>query len=216
MSAYAVIKTGGKQLRVAPDDLVVVERLAGEPGDVVSFSEVLLLADGEDVKIGAPTLEGVAVHGEIVDQGRGDKIIVFKKKRRKNYRRTKGHRQHETVLRITALGGAAPKAAAKAKAKPGAAAKAAKAETKPAPEKAADLPVLFLSTPQGEPDDLKKLNGVGPAIEKKLNAVGVYHYAQIAAFTSADVEKLEEALHMHGRVERDGWIDQAKTLAEGG
>jgi large subunit ribosomal protein L21 len=231
VSAYAVIKTGGKQLRVAQDDLVVVEKLAGEPGDVISFNEVLLLADDGDVKVGAPTLEGVAVHGEIADQRRADKIIVFKKKRRKTYRRKKGHRQHETVVRITALGGAAPKPGAKSKAKPqkaepAAEAKPAKAEAKPAKAaetkpakaepKAAESAVLFLSAPQGEPDDLKKLTGVGPAIEKKLNAVGVYHYSQVAAFTPDDVAKLEEALHMSGRVERDGWIAQAKKLAEGG
>jgi large subunit ribosomal protein L21 len=175
------------------------------------------------VKVGAPTLEGVAVHGEIADQRRADKIIVFKKKRRKTYRRKQGHRQHETVVRITALGGAAPKPAAKAKVKTEKAesrparAEAEKAETKPAAEtkSATDLPVLFLAAPKGEPDDLKKLSGVGPAIEKKLNAVGLYHFAQVAALTADDVAKLEDALHMHGRVERDGWIEQAKRLAQG-
>jgi large subunit ribosomal protein L21 len=108
VSAYAVIKTGGKQLRVAQDDYIVAEKLVGAPGEVVSFADVLMLVDGGDVKVGAPTLAGVAVHGEIEDQRRAAKIIVFKKRRRKNYRRKKGHRQHETVVRITALGGEPP------------------------------------------------------------------------------------------------------------
>lgn len=206
MSAYAVIKTGGKQLRVAPDDLVVVEKLAGEPGETVSFGEVLMLADGSDVKIGAPTLDGVAVHGEIAEQRRADKIIVFKKRRRQTYRRKAGHRQLETVVRITALGGAAPKASAKPK-----------AEKKPAPAtKGEELPVLFLSAPEGEADDLKKIGGVGPVIEKKLNALGVYHYSQISAFTPEDIAKVDELLNFKGRIDREDWIGQAKTLAEGG
>lgn len=114
MSAYAVIKTGGKQLRAAVDELIVVEKLEGEPGDVVSFGEVLLHADGDNVVIGAPTIADFLVHGEIADQRRADKIIIFKKKRRQTYRRKKGHRQHETVVRITALGGDAPAAKPKA------------------------------------------------------------------------------------------------------
>jgi large subunit ribosomal protein L21 len=215
VSAYAVIKTGGKQLRVAQDDLVVVEKLAGEPGDIVSFGEVLMLADGDDVKVGAPTLDGVAVHGEIADQRRADKIIVFRKKRRKTFRRKRGHRQHETVVRITALGGAAPKPSGKkavegkpAKTSPGTGAGKAQADS--------ELPVLFVTPHQGEPDNLKKLSGVGPAIEKKLNAVGIYSYSQVAALTPEDVATLEDTLHMAGKVGKEGWIEQAKKLAEGG
>ena len=218
MSAFAVIKTGGKQVRVAQDDVIVVEKLAGEPGDVVSFGDVLMLADGKDVKVGAPTLEGVAVHGEIADQRRADKITIIKKKRRQTYHRKKGHRQHETVVRITALGGAAPKAGAKPKAK----AETPKAEAAPkaAPEKKAaakgdELPVLYLDAPEGEADDLKKLSGVGPAIEKKLNALGIYHFHQVAAFKKADIAQVDEVLNFKGRIEREDWIGQAKKLAKG-
>jgi large subunit ribosomal protein L21 len=108
VSAFAIIKTGGKQMRAAVDDVIVVEKLEGAPGDAVTFGEVLLHQDGDAVTVGAPTIAGFAVHGEIAGQRRADKILIYKKKRRQTYRRKKGHRQHETVVRITALGGAAP------------------------------------------------------------------------------------------------------------
>lgn len=97
---FAVIKTGGKQYKVAPGDTLRVEKLPGEPGETVEIEEVLLVADGEDLKVGAPVVPGARVKATIVEQGRSRKIIVFRKKRRKNYRRKKGHRQYYTVLRI--------------------------------------------------------------------------------------------------------------------
>ncbi|MEL6363421.1 MAG: 50S ribosomal protein L21 [Pseudomonadota bacterium] len=97
---YAVVKTGGKQYRVAADDVIDVERLEGEAGDTVSLETVLMVGEGETVTIGAPTVEGATVSAEIVEQGRGEKIIVFKKRRRQNYRRKKGHRQLLTTLKI--------------------------------------------------------------------------------------------------------------------
>jgi len=98
---FAVIKTGGKQYRVAADDTITVMRLAGEPGDKISFGEVLALANGSETKIGAPFLDGVSVAGEIVEQTRGKKVIAFKKRRRKHSERKRGHRQDLTVVRIT-------------------------------------------------------------------------------------------------------------------
>jgi large subunit ribosomal protein L21 len=100
---FAVIKTGGKQYRVAADDLVVVEKLAGDKGDKISFGDVLMLADGGSVTVGAPTVAGASVAGEIVEQRKGDKVKVFKKTRRSTYRRKNGHRQLETVVRITGV-----------------------------------------------------------------------------------------------------------------
>ncbi len=98
---YAVIQTGGKQYRVAKDQNIAIERLTAEPGDEISF-EAVLLVEGEDgVKVGSPLLEGAKVSGEVVAQSRTRKVIVFKKKRRQNYRRRAGHRQHQTVVRIT-------------------------------------------------------------------------------------------------------------------
>jgi len=112
---FAVIKTGGKQYKVAKDDVITIERLPGEAGGSVSFEEVLMLG-GDDTKVGAPLVDGASVSGEIVEQTRGEKIIVFKKQRRQNYRRKKGHRQELTVVKITDIL-AAGKKPAKSKAK---------------------------------------------------------------------------------------------------
>src|SRR3546814_5013613 len=92
---FAVIKTGGKQYKVAKDDVIVVEKLEGEAGEVVAFESVLMFGEGAGAKSGSPFVEGVCVAGEVVEQTRGDKILVFKKKRRQNYRRTNGHRQDQ-------------------------------------------------------------------------------------------------------------------------
>jgi large subunit ribosomal protein L21 len=103
---YAVIKTGGKQYRVKAGDLLVVEKLGGEPGSTVTFDEVLMLGDGAGVTIGAPIVAGAVVEGALIETRKGEKIKVFKKIRRQGYRRTGGHRQQETVIRVTAINGA--------------------------------------------------------------------------------------------------------------
>ncbi|MHA1134323.1 MAG: 50S ribosomal protein L21 [Alphaproteobacteria bacterium] len=126
---FAVIRTGGKQYRVAPEDIIEIEKIAGQPGDIVQLGEVLLLGGDGSPKSGSPTISGASVAAEVLEQKRDDKIIVFKKKRRQGYRRTKGHRQALTALRITEIltdGKKPSKAAAKPAPK--------KAETKPAPK----------------------------------------------------------------------------------
>jgi large subunit ribosomal protein L21 len=100
---YAVIKTGGKQYRVQPGDLLVVEKLEGEPGASIAFGEVLMLGDGADVTVGVPTVAGASVAATLIETRKGEKVKIFKKIRRQGYRRTKGHRQHESVLRVTGL-----------------------------------------------------------------------------------------------------------------
>lgn len=100
---FAVIKTGGKQYRVAADDVIVVEKLEGEPGAKIAFEDVLLLADGADVTVGAPTVAGAKVTGELVETAKGEKVKVFKKRRRSTYRRKRGHRQLESTVRITGV-----------------------------------------------------------------------------------------------------------------
>lgn len=102
---YAVIKTGGKQYRVAQGDKLRVEKLAGNVGDAVTLGEVLLVGNGDGIKVGAPTVSGAKVEAKIVAQDRGEKIIIFKFRRRKNYRRKTGHRQPFTALEITGITG---------------------------------------------------------------------------------------------------------------
>jgi len=103
---YAVIKTGGKQYRVAKDDVLVVERLDADPGATIEFSEVLMVGEGAGVKVGTPFLAGAKVTAELIEQKRGPKLIAFKKRRRKNSRRKIGHRQDLSKVRITGITGA--------------------------------------------------------------------------------------------------------------
>ena len=104
---YAVIRTGGKQYRVSPGDIIRVEKLPGDVGGAVVFGEVLLAGDDGNVQVGQPTVSGLEVQGEIVAHGKAKKILVFKKKRRKNYRRRQGHRQPVTTVKVTAIAAAA-------------------------------------------------------------------------------------------------------------
>lgn len=207
---FAVLKTGGKQYKVQSGDLLRVEKLAADAGETVQFNEILMLG-GDAPVIGSPLVEGAAVQAEVIDQIKADKVITFVKRRRKHgSQRTRGHRQKLTLLRVTeilasgadktgikvATGTASPSAAAAAP-KPAAKAKA-KAEAAPAGA-----------------DDLKLLSGVGPALEKKLHEAGVTSFAQIAAWTPEEVESFDEKLSFKGRIEREGWIEQAKELAKG-
>lgn len=222
---FAVIKTGGKQYRVAAEDTLKVEKLVGDAGDQVVFGDVLMVG-GDKPTVGAPLVEGASVAAEIVEQGRNRKIIIFKKRRRQNSRRRNGHRQDYTLVRITEIltGGGKPSAkkAAKPKADDKAEAKKAeakpaegkpKAETKKAEPKAKETGALF-TAPKGKKDDLKKISGVGPALEKKLNDLGIATFEQVANLTAEEIEKVDDALNFKGRVERDDWVGQAKTLAE--
>jgi large subunit ribosomal protein L21 len=137
---FAVIRTGGKQYRVAENDRITVEKLAGEPGSTVTLSDVLMIGGGEaQPLIAGADLDKAAVFAEVVSQTRGDKILVFKKKRRQNYRRLKGHRQELTVLRIDGISpsGKAPAAKTKAKAESAPAPTPAEAAAEPAVDTAA-------------------------------------------------------------------------------
>ncbi|WP_300547174.1 50S ribosomal protein L21 [Roseovarius sp.] len=215
---FAVLKTGGKQYKVSSGDLLRVEKLAADAGEKVQFNEILMLG-GDAPVVGAPLVEGAAVQAEVVDQVKGDKVINFVKRRRKHgSQRTRGHRQQLTLLRVTeilakgadksgvkaAIGaGSVSATAVAAAAKPAKKAAAAKAAAKPAAKAAAGG------------DDLKKLSGVGPALEKKLHENGVTTFAQIAAWTDADVADMDEKLSFKGRIEREGWIAQAAELIKG-
>ena len=197
---HAVIRTGGKQYRVAAQEVIRIEKIAGDEGEIVLFDQVLAVGN----ELGAPLVSGASVAGRVVAQARADKIIVFKKKRRQNYRRKQGHRQDQTIVRIEEILTGGKKPSAK---KP--AAKTQKPKAEPAVE--AEAPAF--TWPDGEPDDLKKLPGVGPATEKKLNALGVIQYAQIAAFTAEEIEQVDAALNLKGKIEQDDWPALAKELA---
>src|SRR5829696_7496859 len=111
---FAVIKTGGKQYRVANDDVVTVGKLVGEPGETITFDTVLMVTGDRGTQVGAPSVAGVTVTGEVVEHTRGEKVIAFKKRRRQNSRRKRGHRQDYTVVRITEILGAGGKSEAAA------------------------------------------------------------------------------------------------------
>jgi large subunit ribosomal protein L21 len=204
---FAVLKTGGKQYKVQSGDVLRVEKLAAAAGEKVQFNEILMLGS----TIGAPTVEGAAVQAEVIDQIKGEKLIHYVKRRRKHSsQRTKGHRQQLTLLRVTDIleSGAdktGVKAAVGAGSVSGEAAPAAAPAKKAAPKAAAAAGA----------DDLKKLSGVGPALEKKLIEAGVTTFAQIAAWGEAEIAEFDEKLSFKGRIEREGWVEQAKELANG-
>jgi large subunit ribosomal protein L21 len=224
---FAVLKTGGKQYRVQAGDVLRVERIAAQAGEKVQFNEILMLG-GDSPVIGTPNIDGAGVQAEVIDQIKADKVIHYVKRRRKHSsQRTKGHRQKLTLLRVTdilasgadasgvkaaigtgSVSGFAVEAAAPApakKAKPAKAAVEAAEGTKPAN--------LLSEARGGQPDDLKKISGVGPKLEGLLHENGVFHFDQIAAWTATEIAYMDDKLSFKGRIERDGWIDQAKQFA---
>ncbi len=207
---FAVLKTGGKQYKVQSGDILRVEKLAADAGETVQFNDILMLG-GETTVVGAPFVKDAGVQAEVVDQIKGEKVINFVKRRRKHSsKRTKGHRQKLTLIKVTdILASGADKSGVKAATgSVSAVAVAAAAPKKAAPAKAA-------ATADAASDDLKKLSGVGPALEKKLVAAGITSYAQIAGWTEADVAKIDEELSFKGKIEREGWIAQAQDLIKG-
>ncbi len=245
---FAVVKTGGKQYRVQAGDILRVERLAANAGEKVQFNQILMLG-GEKTVIGSPLVADAAVQADVIDQIKSEKTIKFVKRRRKHSsKRTRGHRQHLTLVRVTeilvsgaekskvqeAIGSGsvdfnftetvAPKKPVEAKKKTEKPVKeTVKKETKPAktvkPSTEAKAkkpaPTKEKKAAAKVVDDLKQLSGVGPALEKKLHAAGVKSFEQIAAWTAKDAEEINEKISSKGRVEKEGWIDQAKEKLKG-
>ncbi|WP_166415712.1 50S ribosomal protein L21 [Cochlodiniinecator piscidefendens] len=207
---FAVLKTGGKQYKVQSGDVLRVEKLAADAGEKVQFNEILMVG----ATVGAPTVEGAAVQADVIDQIKGEKVINFVKRRRKHSsKRTKGHRQQLTLVRVTDIlekgaDASGVKAAIGAGSVSGAAVAAAAPKVAPKKAKAA-------AAPAAGADDLKTLSGVGPALEKKLHAAGVTTFAQIAGWSEADVAEMDEKLSFKGRIEREGWIAQAQEIVKG-
>ncbi|RAZ87283.1 50S ribosomal protein L21 [Mesorhizobium hawassense] len=225
---FAVIKTGGKQYRVAANDLLKIEKVEAKVGDIVEIGNVLAHGEGENVTFGAPFVDGALVTAEVVEQGKNRTVIAFKKRRRQNSRRKIGHRQLLTTVRIAEilLGGAKPskKAAAKAEAKAEVAAEA-KAESAPKEPKAkkeakteaaageeAKAAPLF-KAPKGEPDDLTVIKGIGPVAAKDLAEQGIVTFAQLAKLSDKDVAKIDEHMPFSADQIKD-WREQAKELAK--
>jgi len=213
---FAVLKTGGKQYKVQSGDVLRVEKLAADAGETIQFNEILMLG-GDSTVLGTPTIAGAAVQATVIDQIKGDKVINFVKRRRKHSsKRTKGHRQKLTLLRITDILADGGDATGVKAAVGGSVAVAAAPAAKPAKKKAA--PKAEAAAPAadaGTADNLKELSGVGPALEKKLLEAGVTTFAQIAGWSADDIAAMDEKLSFKGRIEREGWVDQAKAkLAE--
>ncbi len=163
---FAVVKTGAKQYKVAAGDVIKVEKLDGETGAKVTLDHVMMVGGDKGVEVGSPTISGTVVTAEILEQSRAAKIIIFKKKRRQNYRRKNGHRQHQTVLRILEIGKATVKKAAAKKAAP---AKTEKAAEKPAAKKAAAKKPAAKKAAAPKKAAAKKPAAKKPAAKKTTN-----------------------------------------------
>ena len=217
---YAIVEIAGQQIKVAKDQKVFVNRLPVEEGKKVSFDNVLLIGDGDNITIGAPAIDGALIGAKVVKHLKGDKVIVFKKKRRKGFRKKNGHRQYlsEIVIEsIVASGGkkekeeakpAAPKKETKpaAKAEPKAEAPKAKNEVEVSEnlvsraENRAEEANIEINIDKvlhsigtalkADADDLKLINGIGPVYEDKLNELGIYTFEQISKLKAADREEL--------------------------
>lgn len=182
---FAVLKTGGKQYKVEAGDILRVEKLTADAGETVQFNDVLMLG-GETTVVGAPLVEGAAVQAEVIDQIKGEKVIKFVKRRRKHSsKRTVGHRQKLTLIKITEILTSGAKAAPAAK--------------KAAPKAAAPAAAAVAA------DDLTAITGVGPAAAKKLTDAGITSFAELAA---VDVDSFDAV-----KVKPE-WVAQAAELAK--
>ena len=185
---YAIVEIAGQQFKVAQDQKVFVHRLAGEEGDTVTFNNVLLTADGEQITVGAPAIEGASVEAKISRHLKGDKVIVFKKKRRKGYKKKNGHRQYLTEIVIESI-----------------ASSGGKSTTKPAAKKA---------TAKG--DDLKKIEGIGPKAAEALVNAGIETFAKLSKAEPANIKEILVAASSRlAHLEPGTWPQQAGLAAAG-
>jgi len=238
---YAIVEIAGQQFKVAKDQKVFVHRLSEEEGTSVSFDNVLLIGDGDTITLGAPAIEGAQVGAKITRHLKGDKVIVFKKKRRKGYQKRNGHRQFLSEIVIESILASGAKKAAKKEEK-SVAPKAEKKEPvkktpKAAPKKEVEVSDNLVSRAENraeeakieiniekllnsigtalkaDADDLKLINGIGPAYEEKLNEIGIYTFQQISKLKAADREELSALEGVtREKIESEEWVKQAKEL----
>jgi len=198
---YAIVEIAGHQFKVEKDQKVFVNRLAVEEGKQVDFDNVLLLADGSNVTVGAPAIDGAQVSAKVLKHLKGDKVIVFKKKRRKGYRVKNGHRQALTEIVIENIVASGAKPAKKAE-------KAA-----PKKEAKAEAPKAAAKKSTGKADDLKKIEGIGPKIAETLVEAGIATYADLAKAKPAKISEIIEGVR--GNHVPDTWPKQAQLAADG-
>ena len=219
---FAVLKTGGKQYRVESGDVLRVEKVAAEAGETVQFNEILMVGN----TVGAPLVADAGVQAEVIDQIKGDKTINFVKRRRKHSsRRTRGHRQQLTLVRITdILEKGAGKSGVKAALNGSGFMSASMIERAANPGMPASYKAAAAAERASQPrkaavtdgaDDLTRISGVGPGIVKKLHDHGITTFAQIAAWTPEDIADMDDKLNFKGRIDRDEWLKQAAEFAEG-
>ena len=189
---YAIVEIAGQQFKVEKDQKVFVHRLGTEEGKKVSFDNVLLLDNEGDVTVGAPAINGASVEAKVLKHLKGDKVIVFKKKRRKGYRVKNGHRQALTEIQIENIVASGAKKSSQ------------KAEPKKTTSKKA-------TAKKG--DDLKKIEGIGPKIAETLAAAGIATYADLAKAKPADISEIISGVR--GNHVTDTWPKQAQMAAEG-
>ncbi|MCP4052666.1 MAG: 50S ribosomal protein L21 [Mesoflavibacter sp.] len=198
---YAIVEIAGHQFKVEKDQKVFVNRLAVEEGKQVDFDNVLLLADDSNVTVGAPAIDGAQVSAKVLKHLKGDKVIVFKKKRRKGYRVKNGHRQALTEIVIENIVASGAKPAKKAE-------KAA-----PKKEAKAEAPKATAKKASGKADDLKKIEGIGPKIAETLVEAGIATYADLAKAKPAKISEIIEGVR--GNHVPDTWPQQAQLAADG-
>ncbi len=201
---YAIVEIAGQQFKVSKDQKVYVHRLGEEEGNKISFDKVLLLDDNGTVTLGAPAIDGASVEAKILKHLKGDKVIVFKKKRRKGFKKKNGHRQSLTQIIIEGIvaSGSTPKKAA------------------PKAEKVADAPVAEKAAPKAKAskkgDDLKKIEGIGPKAAEALVASGIDTFAKLAKASAESVKDiLDASTSKLSHLDPTTWGQQAQLAADG-
>jgi len=217
---YAIVEIAGHQFKVEKDQKVFVNRLATEEGKKVSFDNVLLIGDGNNVTLGAPAIDGAQVSAKVLKHLKGDKVIVFKKKRRKGYRVKNGHRQSLSEIVIESIIASGAKKATPAKADKAAPKKETKkaepkVEAKVEAKSAAPKTEAKKAAPKatGKADDLKKIEGIGPKIASTLVEAGIATFADLAKAESAKISEI--IADVRGNHVTDTWPAQAQLAADG-
>ncbi|MDI9309569.1 MAG: 50S ribosomal protein L21 [Limnohabitans sp.] len=198
---YAIVEIAGQQFKVSKDQKVYVHRLASEEGSKVSFDKVLLLDDNGNVTLGAPAIEGASVEAKVLQHLKGDKVIVFKKKRRKGYKKRNGHRQYLTQILVEAIS-----------------ATGAKKTAAPKAQKVADAPVEAKTTKAkaAKGDDLKIIEGIGPKAADVLVAAGIDTFAKLATTPAEKVKEILDAAEAKVQhLDPTTWAQQAQLAADG-